>query len=47
MFLENLVNSSSNGRFGSKDFTKFLGPKSIEYCKAWDEFTGVKTEGLE
>lgn len=23
-----------------------LGPKSIEYCRAWDRFTGVRTPGL-
>jgi hypothetical protein len=25
---------------------KFLGANSIAYCKAWDEFTGCRTEGL-
>lgn len=25
---------------------KFLGQNSIAYCKAWDEFTGCRTEGL-
>ncbi|NGX46998.1 MAG: hypothetical protein K1000chlam3_00367 [Chlamydiae bacterium] len=27
-------------------FAKYLGKNSIEYCKAWDEFTGIKTKGL-
>ena len=45
-FLEDLVNLSSNGRFPSRSFTKYLGPESKAYCIAWDEFTGVKTDGL-
>ncbi|MDD9950827.1 MAG: hypothetical protein OXT67_04605 [Zetaproteobacteria bacterium] len=45
-FLENLINTSSSGTFDSRSFTKYLGPKSIEYCKAWDEFCGAKTPGL-
>lgn len=42
-FLENLMN---------KDLTEFkliipyLGKESIEYCRAWDKFTRVRTEGL-
>ncbi|MCP5505396.1 MAG: hypothetical protein H7A38_00755 [Chlamydiales bacterium] len=27
-------------------FVKYLGKNSIEYCRAWDKFTGVKTKGL-
>ncbi|MCH9612094.1 MAG: hypothetical protein S4CHLAM102_05770 [Chlamydiia bacterium] len=27
-------------------FVKYLGKNSVEYCRAWDEFCGVKTEGL-
>ncbi|MBX9744836.1 MAG: hypothetical protein K2X08_06475 [Chlamydiales bacterium] len=27
-------------------FVKYLGKESIAYCRAWDQFTGVKTEGL-
>ena len=46
MFLEDLVNLAENGRFETTSFTKFLGPESIAYCKAWDEFTGCKTDGL-
>jgi len=30
----------------SLSFVGLLGSKSKEYCKGWDEFTGVKTEGL-
>lgn len=35
--------------FNEKQFrilSKLLGKESVEYCKAWDEFTGVKTPGL-
>jgi hypothetical protein len=27
-------------------FAKYLGKNSIGYCRAWDEFTGVRTKGL-
>ena len=27
-------------------FIQYLGEESIGYCKAWDEFCGVKTKGL-
>lgn len=45
-FLENMQNQSSNGAFSPSLFVPLLGPKSREYCKAWDEFTGVATPGL-
>ena len=45
-FLENLINISSHGDFEPSTFIHYLGPKSKAYCKAWDEFTGVKTPGL-
>ena len=45
-FLENLINSTSWGKLKSETFLCYLGPESKAYCKAWDEFTGVKTEGL-
>jgi hypothetical protein len=45
-FLENLVNLASANKLFSPDFVPFLGPNSRAYCKAWDAFTGVKTEGL-
>ncbi|MFI4937899.1 MAG: hypothetical protein ACHQJ6_05245 [Candidatus Berkiellales bacterium] len=45
-FLENLINVSSHGDFDITIVVPYLGKESIEYCKAWDEFTGVKTEGL-
>jgi hypothetical protein len=27
-------------------FVKHMGEEAIAYCKAWDEFTGVRTKGL-
>lgn len=47
MFLENLLNNSSHGRFSSQNFLSYLGPKSIEYCRAWDEFCGITTEPVK
>jgi hypothetical protein len=44
-FLENLINYSDN-TIPASSFVPLLGPKSRDYCKGWDEFTGVKTEGL-
>jgi len=41
-FLENLLNLEVE----PKCFVPLLGPVSREYCRAWDESTGVKTEGL-
>jgi hypothetical protein len=43
-FLENLVNTLPPNF--TKGFVDFLGSESKAYCVAWDEFTGVKTEGL-
>jgi len=43
--LENILNVTPS-RLPAERFVKFLGPKSREYCRAWDEFTGVKTPGL-
>jgi hypothetical protein len=31
----------------SCNFSKYLGKNTIDYCKAWNEFTGVKTNGLQ
>jgi hypothetical protein len=45
-FLENLINATSWERVHASTFIYLLGPESRKYCKAWDEFTGVKTEGL-
>lgn len=45
-FLENLINAVAWGRIPSSSFIHLLGEESKKYYKAWDEFTGVKTEGL-
>ena len=45
-FLENLQNYSSAGEFKFSLINKYLGEQSRSYCLSWDEFTGVKTEGL-
>jgi len=45
-FLENLINYTSWGSLKPETFLCYLGKESKKYCKAWDEFTGVKTEGL-
>jgi hypothetical protein len=45
-FLENLINATSWGTASAGSFVHLLGAESRKYCKAWDEFTGVKTEGL-
>lgn len=45
-FLENLINYTSWGNLEAAKFVHLLGKKSKEFCKGWDEFTGVKTPGL-
>lgn len=45
-FLENLLNDASAGGISYSRFIPHLGEKSKEYCRAWDEFTGVKSPGL-
>ena len=45
-FLENLINQASAGNIPYSAFVGLLGPRSRAFCKAWDEFTGVPTEGL-
>lgn len=45
-FLENLLNRASAGRILYNRFIPYLGEKSKEFCRAWDEFTGVKSPGL-
>lgn len=45
-FLENLLNYVSAKRIPANSFIYYLGPKSIDFCRKWDEFTGVITEGL-
>lgn len=43
-FLESLIQKYP--QYKPENALKFLGPKSKSYCKAWDEFNNVKTEGL-
>jgi hypothetical protein len=45
-FIEVLQNNASAGAIDSRDFVPYLGSESRAYAKAWDDFTGVKTEGL-
>jgi len=44
-FLEYLM-SNDPDEIQFTSFSKFLGKHSIEYCRAWDEFTGVRTKGI-
>ena len=44
-FLENILNQIP-GTIDPNSFVDYLGPKSVKFCRGWDEFTGVKTSGL-
>lgn len=44
-YLEYLISKDLDEIKFSK-FAKFLGENAIGYCRAWDKFTGVRTEGL-
>jgi hypothetical protein len=44
-FLENLMNRVPE-TIPPLHLVPFLGPKSREFCRAWDQWCGVKTEGL-
>ena len=41
-FLENLLNFSSHGDYPVDSFIDYLGKKSKEFCKANEEFWGIK-----
>jgi hypothetical protein len=45
-FLESLLSQASKGTMNLRSVKGMLGPESRKYCRAWDEFTGVKTDGL-
>ena len=45
--IEAVLSESSSGRFNVASVIPLLGPATRAYCKAWDEFTGCKTEGLQ
>lgn len=44
--LEALLHVESDKQFDFKVVVSYLGPRSVEYCREWDRFTGIKTEGL-
>src|SRR5579859_3809096 len=44
-FLENLMNRVPT-TIPREHLVPFLGPKSRRFCRAWDEWCGVNTEGL-
>lgn len=44
-FLESILNVTPT-KIDPKRFVDYLGIESRKHCRAWDEFTGVKTEGL-
>jgi hypothetical protein len=45
-FLENLMNRVPE-TIPPQRLVPFLGPKSRRFCRAWDQWCGVKTEGLD
>ena len=45
--LENVINRVSDGGIDAKPFLARLGKESRKYCIAWDDFTGVRTPGLQ
>lgn len=42
-FLEALLGKASAGRFEFATIVNLLGPKSLEFCAAWDQYTGCST----
>lgn len=44
-FLEHLFNIDEAG-IKFKTFYPYLGKNSVDYCRGWDEFCGMRTEGL-
>ena len=44
-FLENILNRTPD-TINPNTFVPYLGVHSKEFCKGWDKFTGVKTNGL-
>jgi hypothetical protein len=46
VYLEHLINLSDTKALSPEDFVYLLGEQSRLFCRAWDEFSGVKTRGL-
>lgn len=42
-FLEALLSRAVAGRFDLKRIANLLGPRSLDFCVAWDKHTGCKT----
>lgn len=42
-FLENLLNALSDDRITASSFVPLLGSESKRYCKAWDQFTEIRS----
>lgn len=45
-FLERLMAEASAGRLDFRRIAPNLGHRSRQYCREWDDFTGVQTPGL-
>jgi hypothetical protein len=45
-FLEGMLNSASHDNKIYDRFIPYLGAKCREFCKAWDQFTEVRSPGL-
>ena len=45
-FFEALMAQASAGTLDFRKIAWALGDESRKYCRAWDTFTGVKTDGL-
>ena len=45
-FLESLLSESSSRRLDFRRVGSMLGDESRKYCREWDRFTGVVTDGL-
>lgn len=44
-FLENLMNRVPK-TIPLQNLVPFLGPKSRQFCRAWDQWCGIKTKGF-
>ncbi len=44
--LEAVLSASSGGQLDFRDMAPRMGPRSAEFCRAWDQFTGIRTPGL-